>query len=68
MVALTVVVFRDRPHNVSQVLWKGEVINPDNTDNMTKAIRNLNAKVYADERVDVCMLPTADGISLCIKR
>jgi predicted O-methyltransferase YrrM len=45
-----------------------QVINPDATDKMTEAIRRFNAKVHADNRVDVCMLPTADGITVARKR
>jgi len=45
-----------------------QVINPDATDKLTRSIRAINTKVYSDNRVDICMLPTADGITLAYKR
>ena len=54
---------------VDNTLWKGEVLNPS-PDNQTKSILALNAKIHADtERVgELCMLPSADGITLARKR
>jgi len=34
------------------------------TDDDTEAIRALNAKIAADERVDAVMVPIADGVTL----
>eukprot|EP01043_Picozoa_sp_COSAG02_P045846 COSAG02_NODE_4232_length_5607_cov_1.383805_4_plen_84_part_00 len=45
-----------------------QVINPDANDKLTRAIKQLNAKIFSDERVDICMLPTADGITIAHKR
>ena len=45
-----------------------QVINPDTNDKLTTAIKQLNAKIFVDERVDICMLPTADGITIAHKR
>ena len=37
---------------------------PSVNDDDTNAIRALNAQIAADERVDVAMLPVADGLTL----
>jgi predicted O-methyltransferase YrrM len=37
-------------------------------DNMTKAITELNKKLHADERVEICLLPVCDGMFLAMKR
>jgi predicted O-methyltransferase YrrM len=53
---------------VDNVLWGGRVADPGATDDDTRAIRALNAKVHADERVDACLLPIGDGLTLAVKR
>jgi len=49
---------------VDNVLWSGRVADPSVTDESTESIRELNAVMAADERVDVAMLPVADGLTL----
>jgi predicted O-methyltransferase YrrM len=49
---------------IDNVLWSGRVADDSVQDDDTKAIRALNAKIAADERVDVVMLPIADGVTL----
>ena len=49
---------------IDNVLWSGRVADPAEHDESTDAIRALNAKIAADERVDVVMLPVADGLTL----
>jgi predicted O-methyltransferase YrrM len=49
---------------IDNVLWSGRVADPSDHDEPTEAIRALNAKIAADERVDVVMLPIADGLTL----
>jgi predicted O-methyltransferase YrrM len=50
---------------IDNVLWSGRLANPPEEDDAnTAAIRALNAKVAADERVDAVMLPLADGLTL----
>ena len=53
---------------VDNVLWSGAVIDPGRSDDNTRAIRALNEKIGADERVDVCLVPIGDGIMLARKR
>jgi caffeoyl-CoA O-methyltransferase len=50
------------------VLWSGVVADPSNDEENTVAIRTFNDKVSADDRVEVVMLPLADGLSLIRKR
>ena len=49
---------------VDNVLWSGRVADPSVDDDDTRAIRALNAKIAADERVDAVTLPLADGLTL----
>ncbi|MGH2456304.1 MAG: class I SAM-dependent methyltransferase [Candidatus Limnocylindria bacterium] len=49
---------------IDNVLRSGRVADETVTDIDTTVIRNLNAKIVADERVDVAMLPLADGLTL----
>ncbi len=53
---------------VDNVLWTGRVADPEADDEQTRAIRDFNAQVAADERVDRVMLPIADGLTLLRKR
>jgi predicted O-methyltransferase YrrM len=49
---------------IDNVLWSGRVADPSVDDAQTTAIRELNAAIAADERVDVAMVPIADGLTL----
>jgi caffeoyl-CoA O-methyltransferase len=53
---------------VDNVLWSGSVADPDVSDVDTDAIRALNEKIRRDERVDMSMLPVADGLTLVLKK
>lgn len=53
---------------VDNVLWGGNVISEEATDDNTLAIRTFNDKVAADERVDCVMLAISDGLTLLRKR
>jgi predicted O-methyltransferase YrrM len=49
---------------IDNVLWSGRVIDATDTDEDTQAIRDLNADLATDERVDIAMVPIADGLTL----
>ena len=49
---------------IDNVLWSGRVADPAQDDADTAAIRALNARVAADDRVDAVLLPLADGLTL----
>ena len=53
---------------IDNVLWNGEVLNRRNQSVDTRAIRELNEFLPSDNRVDVVMLPIADGLTMCRKR
>jgi caffeoyl-CoA O-methyltransferase len=53
---------------IDNVLWHGQVADPQATDPDTNAIRDLNAKVASDDRVIASMLPIGDGLTLALKR
>ena len=52
---------------VDNVLWEGEVVQPDKRGPDVEAIRKFNELVVADERVESVMLPVADGLTLARK-
>ncbi|MDF1678413.1 MAG: class I SAM-dependent methyltransferase [Legionellaceae bacterium] len=52
---------------IDNMLWHGNVINPDNTRAQTREIRKLNAHLKTDSRVDISLLPLADGLFLVRK-
>jgi len=53
---------------VDNVLWGGSVADPAITKSTTEAIRVLNKKVQADERVTMSLVPIGDGLLLARKR
>lgn len=50
------------------VLWSGQVADEQVQDEDTRALRALNAKLGTDMRVDIAMLPVADGLTIARKR
>ncbi len=53
---------------VDNVLWNGAVIDESDRSADTLAIRALNAKIHADQRVSMALLPIGDGLTLARKR
>jgi predicted O-methyltransferase YrrM len=53
---------------IDNVLWSGRVADPAADDPDTRAIRAFNAKLRDDKRVDLSLLPIADGLTLARKR
>jgi predicted O-methyltransferase YrrM len=53
---------------VDNTLWSGKVADAAAADADTQAIRAFNAHVAADQRVDFCLVPIADGVTLARKR
>ena len=52
---------------IDNVLWGGAVADETVQDNRTKKIRALNKKIHQDERVNVSLVPIADGLTLAMK-
>jgi predicted O-methyltransferase YrrM len=53
---------------IDNVLWGGSVANLADKDVDTQAIRTLNAKLKADERVDLALFAVGDGMTCALKR
>ncbi|MCY4608428.1 MAG: class I SAM-dependent methyltransferase [bacterium] len=53
---------------IDNVLWGGAVIDDSDQSADTRAIRAINEKVGADDRVDMAMVPTGDGLTIARKR
>ncbi len=53
---------------IDNVLWSGRVADPAVNDPTTKSIREFNERVRDDERVDMVLVPIADGLTVAMKR
>jgi caffeoyl-CoA O-methyltransferase len=53
---------------IDNVLRGGSVLDAEDESPANVAVRELNERVAADERVDAAMLGVADGITLVVKR
>lgn len=53
---------------IDNVLKGGTVVDPSNTTPPVEAIRALNEKLHHDERIDLSLIPVADGLTLARKR
>ena len=53
---------------MDNVLWSGRVMDTSILDDDTVALREFNARVVADDRVEVVMLSIGDGVSVVRRR
>lgn len=53
---------------VDNTLWAGRVLDTESDDEDTRAIQAFNQQVADDTRVDISLLPLADGLTLLHKR
>ncbi|MDB9538437.1 class I SAM-dependent methyltransferase [Anabaenopsis tanganyikae CS-531] len=53
---------------IDNVLWSGSVADPQIQDNRTTNIRALNEKLHQDQRINLSLLPIADGLTLAHKK
>ena len=59
------------PHGVIVVdntLWGGRVLDPAEDSDSTRALREFNEHVLADERAECVLLPVGDGMTVIWKR
>jgi predicted O-methyltransferase YrrM len=49
---------------IDNALWGGAVADAAVNDNDTEAIRALNRKIHGDPRVEISLVPIADGLAL----
>ncbi len=62
---------RLRPNGLilfDNVLWMGQVLDRASTDESTRALRELNAFLATDPRVEAVMLAISDGLTIVRKR
>lgn len=52
---------------IDNVLWDGAVADETVDDPDTMAIRDLNKKIHSDSRVEISLVPIADGLTLTRK-
>lgn len=50
------------------VFWGGKALDADSDNPDTIGIRQINATLAADDRIDVSMIPIADGLTIARKR
>lgn len=53
---------------IDNVLWSGDVVDENTTDEDTLALRTLNEKIGRDQRVDASLLPIGDGLMVVRKK
>lgn len=53
---------------IDNVLWSGDVADEAVNDESTLALRALNNKLLVDGRIDLSLVPIADGLTLALKR
>lgn len=53
---------------VDNVLWHGQVVDPQADGPEPTALRSFNAALHADDRIDISLLGIADGMTLAVKR
>ena len=53
---------------VDNTLWSGRLIDEREQDDDCVALRSFNRALYADDRVDISMVPIGDGLTLARKR
>lgn len=53
---------------IDNVLWYGKVADKNINDNTTQKIREFNAKLAQDDRIDLTMISMGDGLTLAMKK
>jgi predicted O-methyltransferase YrrM len=53
---------------LDNTLWSGRVLEADAGDEDTRALQALNRKLAGDDRISLCLLPVADGVTLARRR
>tara|TARA_B100000959_G_scaffold10157_1_gene10251 strand:+ start:56 stop:700 length:645 start_codon:yes stop_codon:yes gene_type:complete len=49
------------------VLWSGKILDPNEQDKETQALRSFNQRIQEDNRIENILLPIRDGLMLCRK-
>lgn len=53
---------------VDNVLWQGAVADPNDNDEATVAIREVNEYIKNDQTFDISLLTIGDGVFICRKK
>jgi predicted O-methyltransferase YrrM len=53
---------------IDNVLWSGRVAQKNSCDELTTILKNFNTKIQKDQRIEFCLLPIADGMTMVKKR
>jgi predicted O-methyltransferase YrrM len=53
---------------VDNVFWSGKVADPSVIDEGTQQMRDFNALLARDDRIDIAIIPMADGLTVARKR
>ena len=53
---------------IDNVLWSGRVADKNADDKRTIAIRDFNEQLYNDQRINLSIVPIADGLTLAMKK
>ena len=53
---------------IDNTLWYGKVLDRRDQTADTRAIRAFNRRLRRDRRVDICLVPVGDGLTLALKR
>ncbi len=49
------------------VLWSGKILDSNEQDKETQALRSFNQRIQEDDRIENILLPIRDGLMLCRK-
>ena len=52
---------------IDNVLWHGDVADPNKNDRLTSTIREFNSFIKKDDRIEKTILPLGDGVTICRK-
>ena len=52
---------------IDNVLWHGDVADPNKNDKITSILREFNSFLKKDDRIEKTILPLGDGITICRK-
>ena len=52
---------------IDNVLWHGDVADPNKNDKLTNILRDFNSFLRKDDRIHRTILPLGDGITICRK-
>jgi predicted O-methyltransferase YrrM len=53
---------------IDNVFWGSKVADLEIQDNQTNKIREFNQKLYEDKRINLSVVPIADGLTLALKK